>query len=245
MSSPPKRTTRSQSTDNDMLSLLSKMEGRLLQASSTTQQGLKTVLEKLSSLESRIDNIENCLGRLTSSQAVHEKKIADLSNEVGEMKSCITNEVYDEVHQRVKRSKNVIISGVQEHLVGSVDERRVKDTAFVLQLLQAVKVECGEDDINVARLGKIQDNSYRLLRVTFPNDETATQALQAGKELRHHDEYKTIFINIDRTKTQQQQFSVLRRELKARREKGEDAVIFRNKVVSRESLRTLSQKDFH
>ena len=81
--------TRSQSTDSaDVSILLAKMENRILEASFATQRGLKTVIDKLSSLEGRIDNMESCLARLTTSQAVHESQIADLSKEVGNMKSC-------------------------------------------------------------------------------------------------------------------------------------------------------------
>lgn len=68
-----------------------------------------------------------------------------------------TNEVYDELHQRIMRNKNFIISGGPEYL-----ERRERDTAFDLQLLQTLTVDCcDEDDVPLPDRGTRSD-SYGL-----------------------------------------------------------------------------------
>lgn len=241
-----KRTTRSNSNDNDISALLVKMKNEIIQATQQEiKKAIKTVIEKLSSLEGRIDNLEHSLLRLSSNQADHEEKISALSTQVCEMKCSFANEAYDELQQRLKRRRNLIISGVPEHDDGSVQERQERDKEFVESLLQRLKMDPGNcREIYVSRIGKIRSTSSRLIRVVFTQDESASQVLQSAKSLRLYDEYKNVFINPDRTPSQQQHFSELRRELKARKEKGEDVVIFRGKVTNRAELKRDSERNF-
>jgi hypothetical protein len=244
MSTPKTRITRSKSDDSGFLTLLEKVKDEIVQATQAEiRKESEKIIKKLSSLEGRIDSLEKSFASLTSKQCANEEKIVNLSNQIDEMKQTVGNDLYDEMYQRMRRSKNIIISGVPEHLNGDVKERQNKDLEFVHNLLQVLKVNPSYSE-KVTRIGKIKNNSNRLIRVNLDDNEITSEILKNAKSLRSLKEFKDVFVNPDRTPLQQQQFVDLRRQLKARRELGEDVVIFGNKVVSRDSLGKRTQKNF-
>ena len=241
----PKRVTRSKSNDGDVAALLMRMKDEIIQATQQEiRKEIRTVIEKLSCLENRIESLELSLSRVSSRQEQQEECITDLANQVNElkMKSSSSDEIFDELHERLKRSKNLIISGVPEHETGSVEERREKDEIYVRTILETLKCDPGCYK-NISRIGKIRNDGSRLIRVTVFTAELASQILQTAKLLRRYGEYRKVYINPDRTMAQQKHFSMLHRELKARRDGGEDVVIFRGRVANKDALRD-SSKNF-
>ena len=244
MGETPKRVTRSKSDDSGVSALLMKMKNEIIQAtqSEIRKESVK-ILEKLSTLEGRIEKIEYSLSHLTSKQNDQEAKIAALANQIDEMRSSVPKQMYDEMYERLRRSKNVIISGASEHVDGNVQERRQKDHEFVEMLLRKLNVSLNEMD-KITRIGKIKSNPNRLIRVTFSGVEAAAHVLQSAKSLRSQNEYKKIFINPDRTPFQQRQFAELRRELKSRKELGEDVVIFRGEIINKDDFERKTHQNF-
>ena len=75
-----------------------------------------------------------------------------------------------------------------------------------------------------------------MLKVEFSTEEDKRKILQKAKSLRQKPEYRFVFINPDRTIFQQKEFILIHEELRRRRENGEDVVIFKNKVVTKNNL---------
>jgi hypothetical protein len=184
------------------------------------------------------------LAQLTSKQTQQDLKISDLSDRLDEMKYEIHQGIHDEIQDRIRRGKNVLISGISEHINGNVEERHKKDLKQVEAPFQTLHVDL-KGAPRVSRIGKIKPNSHRLIRVTLSCEEEVSQLLRSAKSLRSHNEFKKVFLNPDRTPAQQLKFADLLRELRARRDLGEEVVIFRGKVIAKEILERGNHQNFH
>ena len=239
-----RRSNRLKSNIDDISTLLVKMKNEIIQANrEDIKNEMKIVVDKLCALESRIDNIELTLSMLTSKQLIQEEKIAALSKQMADSKTNISEDVQSELLQRVRRMKNIIISGVPEHEEGRVEDRKELDEKYVESLLRTLHVNLNLNG-KTSRMGTIKKNSNRLIRVTLPDDAVVSNILQSAKSLRKHDDFKNVFINPDRTPSQQEHFSELRRELKARQQMGENVVIFRGKISEKNALRGFPNQNF-
>lgn len=77
----------------------------------------------------------------------------------------------------------------------------------------------------------------RLLKIKCKNIDARTKILQKARELRHHPEFRGVFLNQDRTPLQQTVYKELRTELLHRKQAGEDVIIKRDCVVLRKDVR--------
>lgn len=241
----PKRNTRSKSDDGGVSALLSKMKTEIIQATQLEiRKETAKIMEKLSNLDDRINKVETSLSLLTSKHNMQDERISDLSRRLDEMRKSVGDGMYVEIQDRIKRSKNIVISGISEHTGGSIEERHEKDLNHVNIILQTLHADVSKT-FTVNRIGKIKPNSNRLIRVTLPSEEEASKVLRSAKSLKSHKEFGNVFMNPDRTLTQRLQFAELRRECRARRESGEDVVIFGGRVVVRDTLKRENQQNFH
>jgi len=190
---------------------------------------------KLSSLEEPINHFETNLLSLVPKQNIQDEKIERLTMDLNSALSNLASETSNEVHQRVLRCKNVIITGLEDQSIGTLEERKEKDEKDVGNILEALEEENVEVS-NIRRIGKIRSDGKKMLKVELSSEEEKRRVLRKAKSLRHKPVYETVFINNDRTIFQQKEYRQLREELKSRRENGEDVVISRNKVVERRSL---------
>ena len=235
--SSTKRSTRSNSNtsdkSNDIPTMLVKMKQEIIES---TKSEIKNVVDKLSRLEYKIAALDDALDRITSRQQEQEREIANLTVKFENLRgNASADDLLEELQLRLVRNKNVIISGLPEQTEGSVDERRTKDEDVVERLFE--KIDMADVDIRkVSRLGKITQDRGRLVRVVFSEEEEKTKALRKAKLLHTFDEYRRVYLNPDRTPSQQKKFAILRHELKVRKEIGEDVVIFRDKVLTRKDV---------
>lgn len=140
--------------------------------------------------------------------------LADLSNE------------FDE---RIRRSHNVIISGVPESEgESSLDDDKTK----CFEVLRAIN--CHKDSVTeVGGIGKPNKDRPRLLKEKCKSLPSKEVIINNVKRLRKFPKFRDIHINPDRTPVQQSVWKELFIELRNRRQQDEDAVIFHNRVVSR------------
>jgi hypothetical protein len=143
---------------------------------------------------------------------------------------------YEEMENRNLRKQNIIISGITEESNGSAKERMAADEMSVKTILENV-IELEENSITrMHRIGRPAPGKSRLVCVTMNDETVKKKILSNAKQLRDKSKYRTIYINPDRTKLQQEEMRNLRNELKQRRENGEEAVIYRNKVVLKREI---------
>ena len=148
------------------------------------------------------------------------------------------NNLQRDMEGRLLRMTNVIVRGLPEGS-GTVQERAQKDEKAVEDLLTAIEVRSG-NVTGVKRLGKVKDGHARLLCVTFRDVSQKHEVLRKAKLLRDSSKFKRVYVQPDLTRMQQEIDWRLRKELKDRRDKGEDVVLFGGEVRQRHDL----QKDF-
>ena len=231
-----KRCTRNNSIDishnncasqNEIKQLLDAFKSEIIQS---FQSELKTVSEKLARLEEKTKSFEISLSQIQNKQHMYEKEIVNINSEISTMKCTMPDFISKELEERMKRSKNVVITGIYESEDGDINTRMAHDLTKVNKLLDHLDVDLKDSDVlKVLRVGRIKQNNNRMLKVAFANESIRNSVLRNAKKLSMSENFKRIFINPDRTQFQQNQFKHLREELKMRRSNGKNVIIYQNK----------------
>lgn len=190
-------------------------------------------------LEKHLRPLEQKITSLIQSNELLRTRCDSLQNEVDKLKKekqHNMNEMMNEMEQRQLRRMNVIIAGIPESSAENLEERKKFDEREVCNVLRELNAE-SNDVTSVRRIGRPGSHSSRLLLVRFRNFETRIRALRNAKNLRHSHMYKKVYINKDLTHMQQKEQATLQHEVQERRKKGEDVVIFRNEVKSKQELK--------
>lgn len=222
---PTARTTRSSSTTSSSLTLV---DIKNLIESSTK--------EIMDSLKNEIKEISNNLSHLQKKVNELESRNVQLEQRCNQLESKSLNfsaTILDEMEDRLRRKKNLIISGIPEQTEGSVEERMEADKTIVKDLLESL---CGMSDDDISRshrIGRQQPDKNRLIRVVLSNEDDKKNVLYNAKQLRSMPSYKNVYVNPDLTPSQRESNKLLHEELKRRRDLGNDVVIRGGKVVSR------------
>ena len=190
----------------------------LVQRLEPITQTISILTQEMRELKVRVQELE---------QKSHKEVTSD-----DELIPIITNEI----EQRIIRAKNVVISGLDLLSDGSVEERKKDDTNKCEEVLGNLDISDFEV-VATHRIGKPVAGKPQLLKVIMDSVESKHEIMRKAKQLRNIQEYRQVYINPDRTPLQQLQNKELLEEWKARRDAGEQVVIFKQKVVARESLK--------
>lgn len=120
--------------------------------------------------------------------------------------------------------------GLPECTSGSIEERKSGDLEKVISLADEIGLQ-GFQPKEMSRIGKLNSHRPRLLRIRCQDLEIRAALLLAAKKLRFSQNFKTVYVNPDRTSLQRDIFKKLRMELKRRKETGETVIIRGGKVV--------------
>ena len=233
----PKRITRSNSTSGLNLADIQQL---ILDANNDIKSFFKQEIEKvhslLSKLTTRVQNIEENLTSMEERIDKHDEAILHINESLSHFSNGLPNEAMDEIENRLHRRTNLVISGLQELSQGTVEEKRAYDLGEV----KKIAVEIGVSDIEInhtMRIGKHQDGRPRLLKIVCAHHFGKMEMLRNGKLLRNSTSFERVFINPDLTPKQQVEAKKLREELNARRDRQEDVIIHRNKIIPRSQLK--------
>ena len=184
---------------------------------------------KLDPICDSVADLNAQLKELSSSLVALNKKYSDLQCEFRDKEE----ELYNEIQERHRRRKCIVISGLPEPVAGSPDERKAEDKDAILRVAQS----CGADLSNMkelSRIGKINGSRPRLLLVKCKDTRQKFDVLRLSKNLRKNSNFRNVYINPDLTVTERNRDRQLREELRQRRSKGEDVFIKHGKIVKRE-----------
>ena len=157
-------------------------------------------------------------------------------NALGESRIEWMSVASDEVENRNRRRRNVVVSGTPQSSHESSEDTE-EDIRFTKDLFQTLGLEA--DTVPDASLvGKRSSERPRLLRVRFKDSVFRDSVLRNAKELRKHPKYRSVFINPDRTPLQQKLWRERLSERKKRKDDNKDAVILRNRNDIRENNQT-------
>ena len=229
------RKTRSNSMTGVSLSnvkqLLISCKNELIDTFKTELRKISDVLE---SVKVRVECIEVNLSEIKETVSRHDDDIKEIKESFVNAESNLFSFMSEEMEERIHRMNNVIISGIPE-IDGSFIERKDHDFNKVLDvalhLNPSFKASCVKD---VHRIGKIKPDQTRLLRMTLVDYNNKISLLRNAKKLRSITSFRNVYVNTDRTRFQAEEFKNLRNEFRNRKERGEDVMIYRNKVIERE-----------
>ncbi len=148
-------------------------------------------------------------------------------------------EVADEVNDREKRRKSLVIHNITEN------NDETEDDAEVIKILKEVVGE--ENDVeqqklNSYRLGKKSPSKNRTIKIHFKSEEFCRNVLQHTGKLRESEQYEHIVFQPDLTPLQRQHIKMLVKEKKLRNlyatqcNEEPDWVIRRGKLCRRREL---------
>lgn len=209
------------------------MKKEIITKVETEISSVKTCLNSLSfqmkSLESKITSLQNKTEQ-------HDEEIQRINTSVENVKNELSSSIIEEVIQRVQRQQNLMISGLPETSVGSLEERDASDRRAMTEVIGAVGLRHDAHSFRLTRVGKPRSNRPRLLKVECQNPGIKNEILQRAKVLRKSSNFKNVYINEDRTIQQQNEWRQIRQKLKQRKDLGDDVVIYRNKIMLREEV---------
>ena len=204
------------------------------------KEEISKVTNKLDTLSSRLDHMEQSLKEALSSQGKMKKEISELSgrvklmnDELNEVKSMSNQEeMIREVELRQMKKENIIIAGMPEATTGTLEEREAWDKREVEAILDELEVKkC--DIKRVFRVGR-NLQKHRLICVKLNDSLAKRNILQKAKILRNSTKFKHCFVNPDLTPMQRRFDKMLRDELKKQRENGQDVVIKNGRIIARD-----------
>ena len=190
---------------------------------------LTPFLTLISELKDKVDNLSSDFARLKQDYS-----------ELAKSRAADAESVCQEALQRFQRREFLIISGLQENSTGSLSERTEADTESVKSLAESIGLE-GFKPTEVLRIGQINQARARLLRVKCPTVRDRAALLRGSKRLHNDPSFKNVYVNPDLTRQQRERNKELRREVKIRREIGEDVTIYRGEIVKKSTL----ESNFH
>lgn len=202
-----------------------------------TGEIVKNFVEKIDGLTTNITSLTSVIESLKKQNGVLLAKCNDLESELNTLKATKKKDITfiaHEVEDRSKRNFNFIISGVTEPTSSSTQGRHAEDESKCENILQAIGLSDNSECIDeILRVGKIRDDRPRLMKVKCSSLQFRDSVLRQAKLLRKHKEYKNIYIDPDLTPFQQSCKKELLQEYKLRRSKGENIVIYRERIINR------------
>ena len=124
-----------------------------------------------------------------------------------------------EERDKIKRSKNIIIHGVEEP---TTEEAVKEDETWVKALIEKLHVKVNIK--RISRIGKSADGKNRPLIVTLNNEEEKMKVFGSLPALKGIDTYKGMSICEDLTPTQRQKYKEAAEDAKARNQTEKDGV---------------------
>lgn len=225
------RTTRSNSQGGITLADIKQL---IEKSKNETIKEMKLQSDKILT---RMDNLEASNKRLQERNQELELEIAKMREEWQDGIAAMANEVY----QRSRRRKNIVIAGVPECNTGSTEERKRADGEFCRKMFSDLSATTDFEE--AIRIGRPSQDRPRLLKVRFKSMDGKIRVMRTSKELRNLGHYKNVFINSDRTRLEQSIDKKLRDELKTRKESGEDnLIIYKGKIVNRNDVKNFQAR---
>ena len=229
---PSKRKgRRKNSTDN---LTLTDIKDLIEDKCSDIQNTMRKEIQKIN------DNVQQILMRMNGLEKAQEDlKLENrhLKKEIEDLKAAQENtlcQTADEMYQRSLRASNLVIFGVPESSDGTSEDRKEHDEQFCKEMLQEL-LRTKEDFASLHRIGKLKPDVPRPLCLKCESFEQKNRILRSSKGLRNIAQFKSVFINPDRTPMQLEKDKNLRAELKRQILAGKDVIIFREKIVERSS----------
>ncbi|KAJ3660130.1 hypothetical protein Zmor_004600 [Zophobas morio] len=192
-------------------------------------------LNALSDLKSLISNI-----RAEFTSSLDDLKTT-FQQQINDLKSMINNhhqpnpaqpnfeDVVQEVVERQKRSKNVMIYNVPEQPeTMSRDERLMSETTDISNILQVASNDVNIANIRLQRLDKFIPGRCRPIKVFLQSEVEVLNIVRGAKNLSTRDIYKNVRLSFDKTPKQLGNLKLLKSQMLERINNGETGLKIRH-----------------
>ena len=179
--------------------------------------------KKMDYLERRIDIFEDRIAPLQAEQEKQATELARLKDEIQQIRSYATHELVGEFQERQKRIKNIVLAGVIEAENGNLYERQVYDKREVEGVLHSMGL-AGAPFKEIMHFGRPQSGKARFLRVTLHDEELKVKTLKSARLLRSSRDHKKVFVNPDRTPSEQANFWDMKKKVSEMKSQGHEVV---------------------
>ena len=189
------------------------------------------VIDKMASIETKTKCLEKDM-------EIVKEKIEKIEKSI---KTRVKDQVADVIDDREEvewRKYNLIVFGLPESPSEETDDRIDEDTWKMEDIKKTdlnVSLSPRNGIYDARRLGKLDKNKTRPLRITFDDIRTKRDVLINAKKLKKCSEpyKKQMFINPDLTAKQREEDEQLRKKMWERREKfNENVIIRKGKIVT-------------
>lgn len=222
------KLTRSGSTQ------LSEIKHLITESEKSIRSDINDLRQQFTLLTSRFDEIQRSVMTIDKKQENLKEQLLQVKADTIVLISESENSVFKEVENRIARMNNIIIRGLPEIHAGTLEERDSSDRQKISKILSELDFTY-ERILETKRLGKPSRDGSRLLRVSLPEASKAQAILRKARSLRNGD-FRNVFIQADLTPYQQVKYRDLRKQLKDRKERGEDVVLYRDEIRLRSEL---------
>lgn len=176
---------------------------------------LAGLIDTINSLSSTVAEMKDIMNELITENKKLRKEIEYLKDKEIQTNNIVENtvneeSVIEEAVERLRRSNNVIIRGIQETNDGKEEDGNAVKTlvSSVIPEIQNLQI------VTATRLGKYNPSRSRPIKVTFHDSSVVHRVLRSRPK-------KGIFINKDLTRMQQNKSYTIRKEFRNRLENGE------------------------
>ena len=134
----------------------------------------------------------------------------------------VLEEVVQEVLERQKRAKNIVIFNLPEQSNNSSDEiRKENDNLLVKNVLNITNPNVDFENFSVRRMGRFNESRNRPIKVFFKNESDVFSVVRSSKNLKNDLRFKNVNISFDRTPKQLELYNQLKTEMNGRIARGE------------------------
>lgn len=198
----------------------------------TAYSDIPGTMYKCEACRAKVNNgCDNCTAMVKAIENMQEM-MAKLHAEIQELKdqkkeSVDMETIINEVSERQRREKNIIIYNIPENLVGSEANKHASDLQSVVDILKNIAPTVDTQSIKVFRLGKLQDNKPSPIKVELSSRDTVFAVLKNKHKLKNQN--MNFQITTDKTYLQRQHLKKVIAELKERTENGEENLFIKYK----------------
>lgn len=148
-------------------------------------------------------------------------------------------EVFDNSKEKDEKKNNLILFNLPETTSTDEIQSQTEDLQVVKEVLKHVNggvLIQNFDESNVSRMGRKktgEGNRPRAIKIQFTNVDKKMKILKNAKLLAQHDTFKKLGLSTDKTEKEREEHKTRRREVSERNAKGEDLIIYRDKIMKR------------
>lgn len=196
--------------------------------------------DRLASNEAKLDHMMTIVTMLQQQNAMILNLLVKSEDKMEETVQKHVRETYEEDRDREARRNNLIMYNLKESR-GTGEEAEKEDNLKVFNVIHDIDSNLAFADVEanvveIVRLGKKQDKKVRPVKVVLKSNDMKARILRKAKNLKKSESFSTVGVSADKTMMERNRDKLLVEERNKRRENNEDVVIYRGKVVLRESI---------